>query len=181
MKAFPAATDTLRPKITYDTPASVKAPTSTDQAPIMTSSTPSPFTSPALLTEYPLYTPVEGANIRNPVVGPVANVGKSRFAVSGLFLPNITAVIPVFVPAQYAPIIMSAIPSPFKSPAALTELPPVVIVNPCVLDNVLRSKAPMQEQLQTNTATVTSTNNFVSHILHFVESNISFRLNDTDH
>ena len=87
------------------------------------SSKPSPFTSPALLTDLPDWSPSATPLMTKPPVP--SSIAESSTAVP-VSLPKTTKLAPEedpFGSSSGAPMIKSSKPSPFTSPALLTEKP----------------------------------------------------------
>ena len=87
------------------------------------SAKPSPFTSPAPLTENPEKSPSEPPLITKPSELELDSIADNSTAVPSA-LPNTTVLAPDLLPfglSSLAPIIRSDRPSPFTSPASLTE------------------------------------------------------------
>ena len=95
-------------------------------APTIRSSNPSPFTSPAELTEPPDSSSADTPLITKPLPSELPKTSDSSTAVPSV-LPNTTKLAPAlmlpFGSSPLAPTIRSSNPSPFTSPAELTETP----------------------------------------------------------
>ena len=120
-------------------------------APTIRSSRPSAFTSPALLTDQPDRSPAPTPLMTKPPMP--ASTADSSTAVL-LLLPNTTKLAPEEIPfgsSKGAPTIRSSRPSPFTSPALLTEWPDWSLA-----DTPLMTKPPMPASTADRSAAVPS-------------------------
>ena len=112
------------PNTRYERPAVAPLPGLLNGAPMITSPMPSPFTSPALATLFPLWSSVHWPLMTKP---PVPLATSLRLMAVLLLFPNTTYERPALLPAagslNFAPMIKSAKPSPFTSPALATLVP----------------------------------------------------------